>query len=103
MLAFVCDAVQDLNTVVAALVLERGQELARVGLLYGVSLTPDWLGLATHLFLALDMFKWGHLDLDGEVIALLALKLLRGCCHSYCTHVRAECRRIFLACHHPVR
>jgi hypothetical protein len=53
---------------VAALVLERGQELARVGLLYGVSLSPDWLGLATHLFLALDMFKWGHLDLDGAFI-----------------------------------
>ncbi len=47
---------------VGALMRERSRSLLTDPHL---DVTPDWLAIATHLFLALDVFKFGHLDLDG--------------------------------------
>lgn len=52
---------QHLSVAVGALITERSRELLSAG----APASPQWLSAATQLFLALDVFKYGHLDLEG--------------------------------------
>jgi hypothetical protein len=59
---------QGLSAVVGAIMTARSADLARRGTIADISVSPAWLAAATRLFLALDIFKFGHLDLDSTVV-----------------------------------
>lgn len=79
---------QGLSAVVGAIMTARSAELVRRGVIADIPVTPMWLAAATRLFLALDIFKFGHLDLDSTLAGqgFCACRISRRC---LCRHVPA--------------